>query len=311
MVEFRISYSSYICSMSTPRVDEGMKIFSEIPLEGRISLSSGIEEVKEINGKPCFKRAFLPKKPWTDPTPEEMNILRGSKDATNEYQQFALLNIPDAIRDQFHALKVYECTNYQDADRVMRTPAYAKVLNEFLEHFKPWHKGDEPPVPHSIYIGEAGLTTTTFNRQENFFIGIHLDSFERKPMNERHIARNRICINLGKQPRYLLFINLEYRQLVKKAGFHDNFVNEPHHHHYEALYKFYEKFPDYPVLRLKIDPYEAYLAPTENVVHDGTTEGCTTTDINLAVRGYYQRGESLMKPKTPEKKSFFKSLFGK
>src|SRR6476620_620942 len=138
--------------MNKPRVDEGIKIFSETPLEGKVSLSSGIEEVKEINGMPCFKRAFLPKKPWTDPSPEEMKILRAAKDETSEYQQFALLSIPEKLKEEFHALKLYDCNSYQDSERITRTPAYTKVLNDFLDHFKPWHKGEEPPVPHQIFI---------------------------------------------------------------------------------------------------------------------------------------------------------------
>ncbi|HTL81722.1 MAG TPA: hypothetical protein VL651_08455, partial [Bacteroidia bacterium] len=95
--------------MSNPRIDAGIRIYGEVPLTGHISLSSGIEEVKEINGMPCFKRAFLPKKPWTDPTPEEMKILQGTKDDKGEYQQFALLKLPAKLKDEFHALKLYDC----------------------------------------------------------------------------------------------------------------------------------------------------------------------------------------------------------
>ncbi len=273
---------------NTNTLSEGMKIFCESSLQGRVLLSNGIEEVKEINGMPCFQRAFLPKEPWRKPTETEIKLLHSDGSGISDYQQLGLLTIPEKLKKSFQQLRLYSIKSVQDAERIGGSLAYKKAVDEFIKHFSPWHTGDEPVVPHFIYVGKPGLRTTTFNRHDNFFIGMHLDSWERKPMNERHIARNRICINLGSEPRYLLFYNLEYRQIVKKAGFPDSFIHETHHHHYEALYKFYQLFPDYPIIKLQINPYEAYLAPTENIVHDGTTEGCTQMDINLAIRGHYQ-----------------------
>lgn len=293
---------------SISRVSPGMKIFCEAPLRDRVALSSGIEEVKMINGMPCFKRAFVPSEPWTSPNEDEVKILQAEENENGIYQQLAIVTIPKELKKSFHNLKLYSCKNDADAQRIGATPAYKKVLGEFIEYFSPWHKGDDPPVPHFIYVGRPGLRTTTFNRNENFFIGMHLNSWEKKQMNERHIARNRICLNLGLDPRYFLFYNLEYRQMAKMAGFPENFLNQKNQHHYEVLYKFYELFPDYPIIRLRIDPYEAYLAPTENVVHDGTTEGCTQTDVNLGIRGYYYRDFELAKTK---RKSFFNLLIRK
>jgi hypothetical protein len=43
-------------------------------------------------------------------------------------------------------------------------------------------------------------------------------------------------------------------------------------------------------------------------VHDGTTEGCTQTDVNLGIRGYYYRDFELAKTK---RKSFFNLLIRK
>jgi hypothetical protein len=275
-------------SQNANTISEGIRIYCEKQLEDRVLLSNGIEEVKEINGMPCFQRAFVPREPWRSPTAEEVKILQSSENDTDEYQQFGILTVPSKIKKSFQDLKLFACKTQQDAERIGATPAYKKAFADFVAHFSSMHKSDEPTIPHFIYVGKPGLRTNTFNRQENFFIGMHLDSWERKPMSERHIARNRICMNVGLEPRYLLFYNLEYRQIVRKAGFPENFIFEKSHHHYEALYKFYELFPNYPIIKLRIDPYEAYLAPTENVVHDGCTTGCTQTDVNVAVRGYYQ-----------------------
>ena len=44
-------------------------------------------------------------------------------------------------------------------------------------------------------------------------------------------------------------------------------------------------FPDYPVVRLTIRPGEAYIAPTENLIHDGSTLGMTSPDLALHMIG--------------------------
>jgi hypothetical protein len=49
--------------------------------------------------------------------------------------------------------------------------------------------------------------------------------------------------------------------------------------------RFLTLFCDYPVLRLRIQPGEAYIAPTENVVHDGSSMEMSVADISLSLRG--------------------------
>jgi hypothetical protein len=50
-----------------------------------------------------------------------------------------------------------------------------------------------------------------------------------------------------------------------------------------------EAFPSYPVLRLEIRPGEAYIAPTEIVIHDATTMGKEFTDATFTVLGNFDR----------------------
>jgi hypothetical protein len=51
------------------------------------------------------------------------------------------------------------------------------------------------------------------------------------------------------------------------------------------IHAFLHKFPEYPVVRLAVLPGEAYIAPTENMIHDGTTEGMRVLDQQVTVRG--------------------------
>jgi hypothetical protein len=50
---------------------------------------------------------------------------------------------------------------------------------------------------------------------------------------------------------------------------------------------FFETFPDYPVVRIRVAPGEAYIAPTENMVHDGSTDEQSQIDVTLTVLGTF------------------------
>jgi hypothetical protein len=43
--------------------------------------------------------------------------------------------------------------------------------------------------------------------------------------------------------------------------------------------KFLQVFENHPITRIRISPGQAYIAPTENLVHDGSTETADTADV--------------------------------
>jgi hypothetical protein len=47
------------------------------------------------------------------------------------------------------------------------------------------------------------------------------------------------------------------------------------------------QFPTYPVLRLRVKPGEAYIAPTDNLIHDGSSVGKQFPDITIHNLGYF------------------------
>jgi hypothetical protein len=131
------------------------------------------------------------------------------------------------------------------------------------------------------------LPTTTYDPRTSQLIGLHVDSFYREPLATRHLAPNRLCLNAGKEDRFLLFINLpllEMRNILVRAGDTDPRVTGDS---IDVGDVFMALFPDYPVLRLTIRPGEAYIAPTENVVHDSTTEGKTESDVTITLLGEF------------------------
>ena len=274
----------------------GLKIYLDKQFKDRILLSAGVQRVGALNGIACKTPTYIPKKPWRIPTKEEIDILSATKSDLASHQTIGIVKLPGKLAAKFRALDFCNCKNHYETGAISSTNEYKALSNETINYYEKFAGVRNSSVPHNIYLGEANLLNNTFNQREKTFIGLHLDSFERNS-ETRESARNRICINLGKDLRYLLFYNLQFDQMaemcnMKKADRNGN--------PYEILHTFFERFNTYPVIKIQINPYEAYIAPTENIIHDGSTEGTKNLDINLAIRGYF---------KIPKSRNLFANIF--
>lgn len=99
---------------------------------------------------------------------------------------------------------------------------------------------------------------------EGLRLGLHLDNWDRLPAAERHASRNRVNLNLGPEPRWFMFADLDVvathppdvvpttdstRELIRRSA------------------------TPVRVVRLRVPAGWAYIAPTENLVHDAGSEG--------------------------------------
>lgn len=119
---------------------------------------------------------------------------------------------------------------------------------------------------------------------DNCRVGLHID-------NQRGSSLHRILINLGSEPRYLLFINLSIQQLYNCVSETDTNIISKKSGSSRICTAFMQLFPNYPVVKLRVNPGEAYIAPTEHITHDGCTEGTNSLDVFFTMRAIfdYQR----------------------
>ena len=298
------SSAVYIKTMADILLQKGLRIFLEKGMLNRIQLSNGVECVPALNGMPCKSPVYVARKPWRKPSAEEMDLLMSGNENHENFYFVSLTSIPSYIKKYFEQINLADCKSVMDINRITQTASYKKALEQTVLYYEKFAVEKNAAIPHQVYFGEPNLPHNTFNKKENFFIGMHLDSWEQKSNLERPAARNRICINLGKEPRWLLFYNLSYTDMANLTGFDGAFLQQPHNM-YEVLYKFFGLYNYYPVIKLQINPYEAYIAPTENIIHDGCTEGTVHKDVNLAIRGYYK-----MPVDKPALRGFRNSLIG-
>jgi len=248
----------------------------------RITKSNGCVEAETIEGIKCLEATFVPKEPWINLSKYDINnlITKGE----HKYTDITLISLPRRIKKMFEKLNAENCININDIFYIQNSREFKNILQETIKYLSKNNIENSEITPHSIYFGKANLKNNTFNSKENVYIGMHLDSWEGKSINDRIFSRNRICINLGKESRYLLFYNISILQM---ASLMEIDVNNPRLD-INSVYKTFAKHnKEIPIYRIEIKPYEAYVAPTEYIIHDGSSWNSMFPDINIVFRGKF------------------------
>jgi hypothetical protein len=249
----------------------------------RVYLSDGTHSAPLItNANVEFQGgAFLPRKPWRQPTEWERERLWQNSQIT-DVDFVGVFKVPTELLvgllnnvDAGHG-----CAPWQlEADRVKQfvDPLVAFLCDRFGYR--------DEPIVHGIAVHEPGLETVTFDTVNRKFLGLHLDSWDRRPLEIRAQSLNRICINIGTEPRHFLFLNLsliEMARILEQRGEKNRYVN------LNSLGPaFMSQLPGYPIVRVRISPGEAYIAPTDNIIHDGSTVDSCGPSVSLTVRGWF------------------------
>jgi hypothetical protein len=260
---------------------DGIKIYTNLSLVDRLTISNGTEIVSQLNGKPAHSPTFVPKEPWQPLNGQQLTQLKGVDDKP-AYQSIALLTLPKPLIKSWQNTGIHQATNEAQVQAVHLHPNYSSAIKETGQWASTFQLKKEQIVMHNLACIPKDLRTVTFNPKEDRYLGLHLDSWEKQPLDQLSQVRNRLCINLGQSARYFLFINQEIKSIQKILGAHQE--NRAR----TLIQDFLTKYPDYPVIRIKLNPFEAYLAPTENLIHDGSSEGQTYQDVQITLRSYFQ-----------------------
>ncbi|MBW4689711.1 MAG: hypothetical protein KME40_32610 [Komarekiella atlantica HA4396-MV6] len=275
----------------TLELQKGIKIFFQTDIDfekHRIFLSSGTStEVEQTLAQIKYcKGAFVPKESWREPNIEEKTLLGINEQLVNInmwdlHQYIGLIRIPDKVLAPLEAIlenvRKSPAIALEEWQAVVTHPEVENVIVEVSNYLMPYCLFRHRFKVLGLYIKPPGLKTVTVNsvnnQSENLYIGMHLDSWDRYPLRRRHKSRNRICINLGCEDRFFLFINLTLIDMFYALGL---LIPKDIHKHYrgtELGNEFMKQYPSYPVVKLTVRPNEAYIAPTDNLIHDASTRG--------------------------------------
>jgi uncharacterized protein len=289
--EARTGQGEYSSISNTVQLTAGLPIVTPDGSDTRIRISNGTTTRSDAVDPDMYHHAArLPRHPWHLPNAVEMTALRAESSMASPMSFVAVVRPPANLLEPLLALGAELAqTRYQE--RLGIDPAHSPVVTEAAVALaKIFGSPNERTRTLGVGVNPPGRPTLTVSGSENLRIGLHVDSWSKLPANKRFEAPNRLCINLGRDVRQLLFINLPLRDIIARlpGGTFDPCTSGAT----DLARAFMTYNPTYPVVAIEIAPGEAYVAPTEDLIHDGCSEGMKNNDVCLTMLGYFSRPAS-------------------
>jgi len=242
------------------------------------TVPAGQPENDEVEYNPG---AFLPRKPWRKPTDWERKRLWQNSWVTD----VAFVGVASIPNELLAPLRNVLNDTGKDALRQLEPRRIREFIGPFVDYLRDRFAYKTEPFNHGIHVHLPGLETVTLDPANRKFLGLHLDSWDRYPLEARARSLNRICVNIGAEPRHFLFLNLSLMNVARLLA--EESRETPHPAPESVGPAFMSRFPGYPIVRVRIGPGEAYIAPTDNVIHDASTIGSQGLSITLTLRGWF------------------------
>lgn len=242
--------------------------------------SSGIEAARDDASEPG---AFIAREPWTPiraGMESELGIRYGVGTA---YDTIAALTLPEDV------VRLFGEAHRRDGLEVSGTGVtltyLASSLINWLESETCWRVRRDGYREQGFLAARITARSATRESTTARFVGLHMDSWDRAPLEARKFCQNRLCLNLGPGARAFQFVALQADELRRRAL---QIPADPAHPlDRDLLSRFLRKNPDLPVLRFRLGPGQAYIAPTENLIHDACTLD-DLPDLTYVYRGIIQ-----------------------
>jgi hypothetical protein len=260
----------------------------DTPLDpDQLQESPGVYQVSPEERKAHFycPDACLPLDQWRTLTGEI--IQDGARiEPCNPIATVGLFNLPASLKQSLR--QFMHAYAHNRPNNVMANPALVALRAQAKQYLCERFPGPSP-VRDMIGIAQSppGLPTVTVDRKQGWLPGLHYDSWQSASLAERSIANARIAVNLGLVPRWFLYVPVGLPSLLQALAATDNGQNwtseTPILGIKDALL-----WLNPPVLCLKLNPGQGYIAPTESVIHDATTRWASQPSYNFQLMGNFQ-----------------------
>ncbi|GGT34543.1 hypothetical protein [Streptomyces purpureus] len=143
----------------------------------------------------------------------------------------------------------------------------------------------------AAYLGQAhakpDMVTTTENYAVGKLLGLHLDNWDKLLYGAKARGRRRLAVNHGPGSRYIILGALDAQAVCRAIHPTDYHLRYPHTNDYRE-----HVAAGHPVqvVRIRLAPGEGYIAPTEYLLHDGSTEGQEEPSTAAFWLGRWPRG---------------------
>jgi hypothetical protein len=280
----------------------GVRIYFDVDVNpiDRLRLSNGTycldpDSTLKLGYRPS---AFLPQLPWQIPTADRLGLLLNHSidiSTNNLAETIGIVKFPDPIVSKLTELLKLQNDKYGGIDltieHVSQHPNYARFIDDITTYISKRYSLDNDSCCLGLNRAEINKLTTTIDwinyLPQTPSVGLHLDSWENLPLRRRHFSKQRLCLNIGKETRYFLFVNRTLIQIFADLNLVDPADIYQDYRGLRLAEQFMSKCNRYPVISIAIQPGEAYIAPTENIIHDATSMDKQYPDWSLTFLGKF------------------------
>ena len=257
----------------------------------RIEITRGVEDVGgRVVGRLAYRDgAICPRADWRPAARDELEALLADAGDANAHAGLTIdiAPAPAPLLDAFARGGLHPGRTEQDYAAAVRRPDYTATLHSALPALAPMVASPDglQLLGTCVQAGDLWSTTTHTDRgQPERFSGLHVDNWDRLPPGERKRGRRQMCINLGAGDRFFVFARCDVDTIVAALGTAFDRAQS-----YIGIGRaWFARVPDALLVRVRVRPGEMYVAPTDNLIHDGSTLGSTAPDITLNLRGHFR-----------------------
>ena len=255
-------------------------------LADRIQINSGADA--------CFspefiKGAHVPRTDWRGMDRHELKEVEIQSLEFFGSNVVTLVRMPEQVLEPFrsisHAIEKYNTTDV--VRNIFGSGNYIRARVQMLAVLRAACPESESRILGHVY-SRQGLKSTSM--RDGKYLGLHYDLYGAAVPISGRVKNVRLCVNLSPEPRFLTVSS-------RTVGILEDLVPESISPDSAAL-ETLARISNQPCFRIRIEPGEAYAAPTELVLHDGDTLGRKLIDATVTFIGHFTPG-SLARISTP------------
>jgi hypothetical protein len=275
--------------MSESLLEDIKVVGYETNLADRLHVNTGVE-ASNLSGSvfPYTEGGILPNENWSTPTAGDLVVLTVLASPPHASRTIQLVKMPAELLQISTRLGLHRIISQDDVQRlaIQRSEEFSFFMAEARAFGESFLSRKDAFFSQSVRCeSHKGLRSSTLDQKTGKYIGLHIDNWDSLPMHMRDKARSRLILNLGDEPRFVVFINLTVAKMMEMMSAAEGTLQRGPLTEYTG--NFFSRFPLYPVTRLRVEPGEGYIAPVDNLYHDGATTGKKAADVTHSMLGHF------------------------
>lgn len=256
-----------------------VKLYTELDIDTEmITTVQGTTVCQILNGVTCSEPRFVPIENWTNLSKSEFDNIISTSIDKDIYQTIGLIKLDEKIISD-HNLNSLRYINDPN-ENVQNRTSIENAIGEYCKSYQ--ILPDDIQNILGIHIRNSSKISSTYDNDTKTFIGLHIDSWFNTEVEKRHLSKNRICFNLGLQDRYIVFSNIPIFKIFKSLNSNE-ILNAK-----TAVSRYLNSNRQIALYKLRVRPFEGYIFPTENLIHDGRCYNDDQIDITFTTISYFQ-----------------------